>query len=109
MSKSEEKTPPKNKIILLGNGFDLSHDLPTSYEDFIKYLINERVFKTFDHKQPLLNIILPDEPSLNKRFENEVQAYNWNLSLERIIKDINENIWQKRPPQSLEFYDLPFF
>ena len=25
-----------NRIILIGNGFDLAHGLPTSYEDFIK-------------------------------------------------------------------------
>lgn len=26
-----------NRIILIGNGFDLAHNLPTKYEDFIKW------------------------------------------------------------------------
>jgi len=31
----KQKTEPKHRLILLGNGFDLAHGLPTSYEDFI--------------------------------------------------------------------------
>lgn len=26
-----------NRIILIGNGFDLAHNLPTSYKDFINH------------------------------------------------------------------------
>lgn len=26
-----------NRIILIGNGFDLAHNLPTRYEDFINW------------------------------------------------------------------------
>jgi len=28
-----------NKIVIIGNGFDLAHDLPTGYGDFMRYLI----------------------------------------------------------------------
>ena len=30
-----------NRIILIGNGFDLAHGLPTSYNDFIKDYSNK--------------------------------------------------------------------
>lgn len=32
-----------NRIILIGNGFDLAHKLPTKYEDFINWYWEERV------------------------------------------------------------------
>jgi hypothetical protein len=30
-----------NKLILIGNGFDLAHGLKTSYSDFMLWLINK--------------------------------------------------------------------
>lgn len=30
-----------NRVILIGNGFDLAHDLKTSYNDFIEWIIND--------------------------------------------------------------------
>jgi Bacteriophage abortive infection AbiH len=35
----ENKKP--NKPIIIGNGFDLAHDLPTKYEDFILWVIKQ--------------------------------------------------------------------
>ena len=32
-----------NRIYIIGNGFDLSHGLPTSYKDFIEFLIKKEV------------------------------------------------------------------
>ncbi|MBP1619016.1 MAG: hypothetical protein H6Q14_2843 [Bacteroidetes bacterium] len=37
-----------NRLILIGNGFDLAHDLKTSYKDFIEYLwrrIHDQLYK----------------------------------------------------------------
>lgn len=34
-----------NRIILIGNGFDLAHGLPTSYKDFINWYWNEWIEK----------------------------------------------------------------
>ncbi|MFC2110789.1 AbiH family protein, partial [Bacteroidota bacterium] len=31
----------KNLILILGNGFDLAHGIPTSYNDFSKYILNK--------------------------------------------------------------------
>jgi len=32
-----------NRIVLVGNGFDLAHNLPTKYEDFINWYWGERI------------------------------------------------------------------
>ena len=32
-----------NRIVLIGNGFDLAHGLPTRYEDFINWYWEQRV------------------------------------------------------------------
>ena len=39
-----------NRIILVGNGFDLAHKLPTKYEDFINWYSQER-FKGFENNK----------------------------------------------------------
>ena len=35
-----------NRLVLIGNGFDLAHRLPTSYQDFIKWYHQESVSET---------------------------------------------------------------
>jgi hypothetical protein len=49
-------TIPKNKIVILGNGFDLSHNLPTSFEDFVTFLVKELFREKGQVKSPLLDI-----------------------------------------------------
>ena len=39
-----------NKIVIVGNGFDLAHELPTSYQDFLHYLTNSIVSKIYSSK-----------------------------------------------------------
>src|SRR5690606_3959817 len=34
-----------NKLIIIGNGFDLRHNLPTSYGSFVKWLIKQNLEK----------------------------------------------------------------
>ena len=36
------------EILLIGNGFDLEHDLPTSYPDFLKFCEKARRIYTYD-------------------------------------------------------------
>ena len=38
-----------NRIILVGNGFDLAHNLPTKYEDFINWYYQER-FRSLENE-----------------------------------------------------------
>ena len=40
-----------NRIVLIGNGFDLAHELRTSYEDFINWYWDQRLHNIrFEHK-----------------------------------------------------------
>lgn len=32
-----------NRLVLIGNGFDIAHKLPTRYQDFIDWYWNERI------------------------------------------------------------------
>ncbi len=43
-----------NRIILVGNGFDLAHNLPTKYEDFINWYSRERL-KSFENNKTLIS------------------------------------------------------
>ena len=40
-----------NKLIIIGNGFDLAHELPTSYKDFLLWMIND-LFKGVSIENP---------------------------------------------------------
>lgn len=42
-----------NRIILIGNGFDLAHGYPTRYEDFINWYWDKRVFSFRGNISPL--------------------------------------------------------
>ena len=53
-------------VLILGNGFDLAHDLPTKYSDFLEFC--QRV--------------------------NTIWTYRWDGNTEQIIKDFEEN-WIK--------------
>lgn len=39
--KNQEKKP--NKLIIIGNGFDRAHDMPTDYKDFLLWLIRGEI------------------------------------------------------------------
>ena len=39
-----------NRIILVGNGFDLAHGLKTSYKDFINWYWEKKVYDLRLHK-----------------------------------------------------------
>lgn len=43
MSEQVSDQKGKNRLIILGNGFDLAHGLKTSYNDFIDWVFLEKV------------------------------------------------------------------
>lgn len=50
-----------NQLIILGNGFDLDHGLPTSYQDFRNYLLSNYSFSAQNFAlYTIENQILPD-------------------------------------------------
>ena len=42
-----------NRIVLIGNGFDLAHDLKTGYKDFIEWYWEQRVLSFIDNRTML--------------------------------------------------------
>ncbi len=38
----------KNKLVIIGNGFDLAHGLKTSYNDFIYWYLQQTLSKIGD-------------------------------------------------------------
>jgi hypothetical protein len=47
-----------NRIVIIGNGYDLALGLPTSYKDFLLYYLKSSVLKAFDapYKDPFIEI-----------------------------------------------------
>lgn len=108
-----------NRIIIIGNGFDLAHGLPTSYKNFIDWYIDKRVnnlstchsnvnsdelckFRISEHTWhsyifsnygPLWNEILRE--SLFKTIKGHPEYFQYNQSrfLEAITKCIEKNNW----------------
>ena len=108
-----------NRIIIIGNGFDLAHGLPTSYKNFINWYIDKRVnnlstchsnvnsdelckFRISEHTWhsyifsnygPLWNEILRE--SLFKTIKGHPEYFQYNQSrfLEAITKCIEKNNW----------------
>ncbi len=60
-----------SKLIIIGNGFDLAHKIPTSYNDFRKYLINKYPV-AYNNKQ---RIICIDEITDIKLIATELMLY----------------------------------
>ena len=108
-----------NRIIIIGNGFDLAHGLPTSYKNFINWYIDKRVnnlstchsdvnsdelckFRISEHTWhsyifsnygPLWNEIVRE--SLFKTIKGHPEYFQYNQSrfLEAITKCIEKNNW----------------
>ena len=72
-----------NRIILIGNGFDLAHNMPTSYKNFIddywakiiSELANKNKFEPFENDE--IKIVNPS---------NEFNANNYSALLEKIAE-----------------------
>lgn len=63
------------KLYIIGNGFDLHHDLPTRYQDFHHYVMNKftDLEDAFEHYFSLT----VGEDSLWSKFEEDLGSFNW--------------------------------
>ena len=80
-----------NRLIILGNGFDLAHGLRTSFDDFVKFLITSRIRDETHFPQELIEIIdfhNPYKGIMNTQTLNP----NLNLDLKSFINEINHNL-----------------
>lgn len=56
-------------LFIIGNGFDLAHDLPTSYQDFYKYLLQE--YPDAIELEPTFSIESTDLPKGGEEFNKD--------------------------------------
>lgn len=73
-----------NRIILIGNGFDLAHGLPTSYKDFINWYWNKWIEKL----KVSYKSIEKDELCTFEIIQNPRNGYCW-LRLFKDLSDVN--------------------
>lgn len=84
-----------NRLILLGNGFDKAHDLPTGYEDFIfnytKEEINDNFISPKTNANSFFRLKLHDKKFNLDSISNINSKYN-------LIKIVQEYfIWKNHP------------
>ncbi len=54
-----EQDTVRNRIFIIGNGFDLAHKLPTSYKDFLRWFLSKVIAEVRSdgiHESPLIQI-----------------------------------------------------
>lgn len=113
-----------NKLILVGNGFDLAHGLPTSYKDFLNdfwanihlnykkeeykkiVFINENYFRILNFSKLTENFDDFEENliSYQNEYSNEISPYlNFQLISRRnnILFKFNNTFFQQIIPQLL--------
>lgn len=69
-------------IILLGNGFDLAHDLPTTYTNFLDFM--KKIDPSYDEKNKL---------KLNPQIDKLINDSNNADSINKIQQLCTDNIW----------------
>lgn len=83
-----------NRIVLIGNGFDLAHNIPTKYEDFINWYWEQRIVGLQNEKKSISTDNLTSL-RVNEDYITWDNAYhqldrfltNWKDKLERIKSD----------------------
>jgi len=96
-----------NRLVIIGNGFDLAHGLPTRYEDFINWYWDKRVERLSKEvtnvlTDPLCTISAPDGAMWAAVVANNVSLnYHYKSSAD-IIRNISTN-------RGFEITYVPFF
>lgn len=79
-------------ILVIGNGFDLAHGLPTKYTDFLKFVGAVRYNVSEDKMES--DVIAWKKLNLNVKTEIKRQQVKSVYSLNRMYKDlIKDNDW----------------
>ena len=106
-----------NRVVLIGNGFDLAHGYPTRYEDFINWYWDKRVFSFHGNLTPLSEDCLCSikmTPNNNERCWN-IFAFNnsgfFDKNSMKIIKPSGKEIIKaiEDEPELYELKFSPFF
>jgi hypothetical protein len=91
-----------NRLILIGNGFDLAHHLKTSYSDFVKDYISSCInhfADTGDHKDLLLEMTMKDRISVpvvknSTTADNALSKFDILKSNPKVIMNIKSKFWE---------------
>ena len=84
-------------ILVIGNGFDLAHGLPTTYQDFLKFTDNYRtILKTEYYEQMLEVKKLIDNNVWIQHFKRFYQGNGW-IDFEKEISNVIQIIDRKIP------------
>ncbi len=80
-----------NRLVIIGNGFDLAHGLKTSYKDFIKYYINSSIKSFFEggkhnYKDDLLSIIAKNSFLYPDRYYLRMVNYWTDKEVDEVLK-----------------------
>ncbi len=106
-----------NRIILIGNGFDLAHGLPTRYEDFINWYWDKRVYSFHGNLTPISEDCLCSIKMTSDNSESCWNIFVFNISgyfdkgSGKIIKPSGKDVIKaiKNDPERYEFKLSPFF
>lgn len=96
------------QVLIIGNGFDIAHGLPTSFKDFSNYLLNEILIP--DLKKYVLETGKSDyyTDGIRKIFKQFLfpVGYNNNYSLEGVLLNLSkENIKKSMIDNKMVFLD----
>lgn len=100
----ENKEEPYNRLVLIGNGFDLAFGLKTKYSDFIlDYLKNVAIeaFKNGEHLTDLMSIVLKDKGYMSSYhiFSNRINEAS---NIKELFEQINTVV-------DYHYYENTFF
>lgn len=83
-------------ILIIGNGFDLAHQLPTKYTDFLDFLGNVRVLKEI-HSEEIKRLIRKIDKDMKQYLFTDENNFNINSKRSEYIDEIyqlsKDNIW----------------
>lgn len=84
-------------ILVIGNGFDLAHELPTTYQDFLKFTDNYRTFLETEYYEQMLEVKkLVDNNVWIQHFKRFYQGNGW-IDFEKEISNVIQIIDKKIP------------
>ena len=95
-----------NRIVLIGNGFDLAHGLKTSYADFIYWYWKQRTLDFIDNRTNISNDILCSLIDLQNQPWNMTFFFDGDLK-QREGKNIYDHL--KNSPELFKIECTPFF
>ena len=93
-----------NRVVLIGNGFDLAHNLPTKYKDFINWYWKQRILGLQNEKKStstdnLTTLIVNEDVITWDNAYHQLDRFlsNWKDKLERIKSDTDYFRIKKTP------------